>query len=98
MRVDRLFGVNTFSLDRWVRGGRTLEFVHEFIESGMDFGNFSIEFGLDVVHFCMHGQNVSIYLGLKGSKVSTQFLIGFFLVGGRHEGMRGGSTNKKEKK
>jgi hypothetical protein len=41
-------------------------------------------------------RNVLIYLGLKGSKVSTQFLIGFFLVGGSHEGMRGGSMEKKK--
>ena len=64
----------------------------------MDFINLVVKLFLDKVHFCMNGQNVLIYLGLKGSKVSTQFLIGFFLEGMSHEGMRDGSTNKKEDK
>jgi hypothetical protein len=39
MRVRRSFGVNIFSIERWVEGGRTLEFVHELLESGIDFNN-----------------------------------------------------------
>jgi hypothetical protein len=57
----------------------------------------AIELVLDVVHFCMNGQNVSIYLGLKGSTINNQFMIGFFLVGWIHEGMMGGSTEKKSR-
>jgi hypothetical protein len=56
---------------------------------------FSNKMFLDIVHFGMNGRNVSIHLGLKGSKVIVQFLIGFFLVSGSHEGKRGGSTEKK---
>jgi hypothetical protein len=62
----------------------------------MDFNDLGTELGLDVVHFCMNGWNVPIYLGLKGSKFSTKFLIGFFLVGGSHEWMSG-SRGKKLK-
>jgi hypothetical protein len=58
----------------------------------MEFNNLDTELVLDVVHFCMNGQNVPIYLGLKGSKVCTHFLVDFFLAGGSHEGMRGWST------
>jgi hypothetical protein len=36
----------------------------------------------------MNGKNFPIYLGLKGIKVNTQFLVGFFLAGGNHEGNR----------
>jgi hypothetical protein len=39
MQVQRPVGVNIFSIERWVRGGRTLEFVHELLESGIDFNN-----------------------------------------------------------
>jgi hypothetical protein len=46
----------------------------------------------------MNGKNASIHLGLKGSKVIIQFLTGFFLEGGSHEGKRGGSTDKKTDK
>jgi hypothetical protein len=46
----------------------------------------------------MNGKNVLIHLGLKGCKVSIQFMIGFFLAGGIHEGKRGGTTDKKEDK
>jgi hypothetical protein len=64
-----------------------MEFVHELVESGMDFNNLATKLRLDVIHFCMNGQNVPILcLGLKGSMVSTQFMFGFFLVGGRMRG------------
>jgi hypothetical protein len=43
-------------------------------------------------------QNVSIHLGLNGSKVIIHFLDGFFLVGGSHEGKRGGYMDKKSYK
>jgi hypothetical protein len=76
---------------------KDLEFVHELVERRMDFNNLATELVLDVVHFCMNGWNVPIYLGMKGSKVSTQFLVGFFLVGGSHEGMRGGPRGKKKR-
>jgi hypothetical protein len=61
----------------------------------MELSNLATKLFLDKVHFCMNGRNILIYLGPKGSKVNTQFLICFFLVGGSHEGMRGGSMNKK---
>jgi hypothetical protein len=82
---------------RCVRGGRTLEFFYEFIESIMDFSDLGIELVLDIVHFCMNGWNVCIHLGLKGSNFSTKFLIGFFLAGGSHEWMSGprGKINLK---
>jgi hypothetical protein len=44
-----------FNRERWVRGGRTLEFLDEFIENIMDFSDLGIELGLDVVHFFMNG-------------------------------------------
>jgi hypothetical protein len=65
MRVERLVGFNTFILDRWVRGGRTLEFFHEFIESGMDFSNLAIEFSLDVVHFLLAWLECIYLLGIE---------------------------------
>jgi hypothetical protein len=88
-----LFGFKIFNIYRWVRGRRTLEFFHEFVEIGMEFNNLATELVLEVVHFCMNSHNFPIYLGLKGSKVSTKFLIGFFLEsGGNHEWMMGGSV------
>jgi hypothetical protein len=85
-----LVGVNTFNIERWVRGGRALKFVHELLESGIDFNNLVTELFLDVVHFGMNDRNFIMHFGMKGSKVSAQFLIGFFLEGGSHEGMRVG--------
>jgi hypothetical protein len=93
-----LVGVKIFSIERWVRGGSTLEFVDELFESGIDFINSNTKLFLDVFHFGMKGKNVIIHLGLKGIKVITDFMIGFFLEGGSHEGMRGGSSDKKEDK
>jgi hypothetical protein len=90
-----LVGVNTFIIERWVRGGRALKKFHEFLESGIDFNNPVIELFLYVVHFGMNDKNVIMHFGLKCSKVSAKFLIGFFLAGGIHEGMRGGSMDKK---
>jgi hypothetical protein len=55
----------------------------------MDFSDLGIELGLDVFHFFMNGQNVPIYLVLKASKPSTNFMIGLFLAGGSHEWMSG---------
>jgi len=95
MRVQRLVGVKTFSIERWVKGGRALKFVHELLESGIYFSNLVTELFLDVVHFGLNNRNVIIHFGLKGSKFSAHFLIGFFLAGGIYEGMRGGSTDKK---
>jgi hypothetical protein len=63
----------------------------------MEFNNLATDLFLDKVHFFINGQNVLIYLVLKGNKVSTQFLIGFFLVGRIHEGMSGGSMEKKNR-
>jgi hypothetical protein len=53
----------------------------------MAFSDLGTELDLDVVHFWMNGQNVPIFLVLKGSKSSTNFRIGFFLAGGSHEWM-----------
>jgi hypothetical protein len=39
MRVQRPFGVNIFRIERWVRGGNTLEFVYELLEREIDFNN-----------------------------------------------------------
>jgi hypothetical protein len=64
------------------------------LESGIDFNNLFIELFLDVVDFGMNDGNAIMHFGLKGSKVSGQFLIDFFLAGGNHEGIRGGSTKK----
>jgi predicted regulator of amino acid metabolism with ACT domain len=89
MRVQRLVLVNTINRERWIRGGRTLECFDESLESIMEFSDLGTELGLDVVHFFMNGQNVPIYLVLKASKSNTNFMIGFFLVGGSHEWMRG---------
>jgi hypothetical protein len=82
-------------LERWVRGGRALKFVHELLESGIDFNNLVTKLFLDVVYFGMNDMNVIMHFGVKGSKVNAQFLIGFFLTGGIHEGTRGWSTEKK---
>ena len=43
----------------------------------------------------MNGKNAIIHLGLKVNKIIIQFLIGLFLESGSHEGMRGGSTDKR---
>jgi hypothetical protein len=89
--------VNTVNRERWIRGGRTLEYFDEFVESIMDFSDLGTELGLDVVHFFMNGQNAPIYLVLKASKYSTNFMIGFFLVGGSHEWMSGPRGKKSLK-
>jgi hypothetical protein len=65
----------------------------------MDLSNLATDLFLDKVYFCINGRNVLIYLVLKRNKVSTQFLIGFFLAGARsHESTRGRSTDKKADK
>ena len=96
MRVQRLVGVNTFSIERWVGRGRTRGFVHELVEIGSEFNNLATKLFLDDVHFSMKGGNFIIHSGLKGSKISTQLLIGFLLVSGIHWGVRSGSTVKKK--
>jgi hypothetical protein len=98
MRVQRMGGVNTFNIERWVRGGRALKFVQELLESGIDFNNLVTKFLLYVVHFGMNDRNSIMHFVLKGSKASSQFQMGFFLEGRSHEGMRGGSMHKKEYK
>jgi len=61
-----------------------------------DFTNGALELVLVDVYFFMNGHNVLFYSVLKGSQISTQFLIGFFLAGGNHDRKRGGSMESKK--
>ena len=79
-----MVGINTFNIEGWVERGRTRGFVYELVEIGSEVFNLATKLFLDEVHFGMKGRNVIIHFGPKGSKVSTQLLIGFFLAGRSH--------------